>query len=70
MTDFVFIDDTDTPFRVRSWDGKLWLFRLTAAKQWVSLRELKGPEENAVMMPPALRPEHRKLYEFGIPFTP
>lgn len=68
MTDFVFIDDRDTPLRVRERGGKLWLFRLTEGKQWVSVRELKGQEIGAVMMTEPLAPELRAHYEFGVPF--
>lgn len=65
--DFVFIDGTNTPYRVRQSANIYWLHFMNKNNKWESLRPL-GRIELAHMMERKLPQSQANAYEFGVPF--
>lgn len=66
IKDFVVILGGE-PYRFRVIGEDHWVNRLTAAKQWVTVRRSSGAEVD-ILWEYRLKSEQAKLYEMGLPY--
>lgn len=67
--DFVFLDQFESPFRVRAMGRIYWLHRLNRSRtNWVTQRPIESQEELWRFEASAIPFELHKEFEFGVPF--
>ena len=67
--DFVFIDSTGAPCRVRMLGGDYWIYYRHPDKKWVTSRKVSSQTELWWMEQAAVDWEYHTAYEYGVPFT-